>query len=73
VVYTDNVAYWNDEMVDHVAEIRKNKCLQNAGGSDYMEHRRVVMVKPSGGVTMCQKNSSGVSRARIVSIFRVKQ
>jgi hypothetical protein len=35
-------------MVDHVAEIRKNKCLQNAGGSDYMEHRHVVMVKSSG-------------------------
>ena len=48
VIYADNIAYWNGEMVDHVAEIRKNKCLQNAGGSDYMEHICIEVVKSSG-------------------------
>jgi len=42
-------------MVDHVVEIRTNKCLQNAGVSDYMEHRRVVMVKSSGVLSCAGK------------------
>lgn len=61
MICKDNIAYWNGEMVDHVAEIRKSKCFENAGGSDYMEHSLVVKVK-SSGVLHCA--------GKIVPVFR---
>ena len=68
MIYTDNIAYRNGEMVDHVAEIRKNKCLQNAGGSDYTEHSRVVMVN-SSGLLQCAGKIVPVLRGLVLSPY----